>query len=54
MRQALLNRKEVDVRRSMAEAVSDYPNVEDQRGIININHAKTDGPPAPQSQHERF
>lgn len=54
MRQALLNRQEVDVRRSMAEAVGDYPNVEDQRGIIFTKFAKTNELPAPKALHERF
>ena len=34
MRDALLDKKEIDVRRSMVEAVSNYPNAKQQRGII--------------------
>lgn len=34
MNQALLNRRETDIRRSMAEAVSNYPNSLKQRKIV--------------------
>lgn len=42
------------MRRSMAEAVQNYPNVEDQRAIIDTNFAKIEHPPPPQALHERF
>lgn len=35
MKSALLNKKEIDLRRTMAEAVADYPNVYEQRKIIH-------------------
>ena len=35
MKSALLNKKELDLRRTMAEAVADYPHVQEQRKIIH-------------------
>ncbi|TNV73628.1 hypothetical protein FGO68_gene17375 [Halteria grandinella] len=35
MKSALLNKKEIDLRRTMAEAVADYPHVQEQRKIIH-------------------
>lgn len=56
MRDALLDKKEIDVRRSMVEAVSNYPNAMQQRGIITRQQHKIHKPvqvkTKPTSSHE--